>query len=127
MTCLRCQQLDAEIDRLTAEVERLKAMLPEAEWQPPRALDLTPGETRLVRVLLSRTAATGKQIYSALYAGDPSGGPDPKVVHTTVYNIRRKMRAYGLGMAPFKTGYRGYYLPEGVKNTLLACDARVAA
>lgn len=58
----------------------------------------TKNQTVVLDLLWSKrpNVVTKQSIWNSLYALDPNGGPDPKVIDVMIYHIRKKLAPAGL-------------------------------
>lgn len=109
----RIDGLQAEVDRLVGRVEQLEAamgmrVITPLEWR------LTPMQMRVFGVLLSRELATKHAVMAALYRDDGRDEADPKIVDVFVCHIRRKLKSFGV---PIETIWgQGYRLTPAAKD-----------
>lgn len=106
----------SELERLRERVRELEAVLG-LRIDLPNALGLTPIETRIVGILISREIVSGEAIFSAVYGGKPyADQPDQKVVEVHLVKIRRKLRKHGVKI---KNSYGvGYYIEKADRAKL---------
>jgi hypothetical protein len=89
----RALSLAEENDHLRAQLRQLQQALGRglrwpAEWQ------LSPAETTMLGVLVSRELATRAAIMCALY-GDRPDPPDERILNVLAFKLRRKLAPYG--------------------------------
>jgi two-component system cell cycle response regulator CtrA len=92
----RPASLSAENDYLRAQLRQLQDALGTglrwpAEWK------LSPQETALLGVLVSREIATRDAVMYALYGDDPDP-PSERLLKVLVYKLRRKLAPRGFGI-----------------------------
>lgn len=119
--------VDARIEALEAERERLQARIEQLEgamgmhFAAPVSWLLTPHEARVLGVLLAREVATKDAIMAALYRDAGKDEAEIKIVDVFVCKLRKKLRPLGFSIETLWG--RGYFLkPE----TKAAVEARIA-
>jgi DNA-binding response OmpR family regulator len=85
--------LAEENDYLRAQVRQLKDALGIGLRWPPE-WNLSPKETAMLGVLVSRELATRDAIMCALY-GDEPNPPGERILNVLTYNLRRKLEPRG--------------------------------
>jgi len=89
-------------------------------------LGFTPGQSRMLGLLLRKGTVTKDMLFDALYGDRPDADvPDLKTIDVLVCQLRRKLKPHGIA---FKTWYGvGYFMDEASKQKLRGlAEARVA-
>ncbi len=61
-------------------------------------LALTPLQRRILALLKRHGEIHAEILYSALYASDPNGGPDPKTLDVTICEMNQRLQSWGLAI-----------------------------
>jgi DNA-binding response OmpR family regulator len=122
----RVAALEAQIDRLRAEMDGLKAAARRSTLgKVPLCLGLTAQEARVLSALCERHEATKEQLMAAVYEAHDDA-PALKIVDVFICKIRRKALPYGVTIRTIWG--RGYALDGKDRQRLqaLAAEERAA-
>lgn len=114
--------VDARIDALEAERERLQGRIDQLEaamgmhFMAPLSWRLTGHEARVLGVLLAREIATKDAIMAALYRDTGRDEAEIKIVDVFICKLRKKLKPLGF---PVQTSWgQGYFLQAETKEAI---------
>jgi two-component system cell cycle response regulator CtrA len=110
----RVRALEEENAMLQEHVAYLKDALCSSECVVPLEWGLSPSETIIVRVLLTREFVAKETLMAALYSTRPDISPDIRIISVFLCKVRKKLAQVGIQA---KTVWgQGYQLPAEVRQ-----------
>lgn len=119
--CLQCDVKDEEIFQL-------KSKLYGWDWEPPRAFQLTTGQSFMLAALMAHARVIPNWLlYQASREAPQTHGvrADTKIVQVQMSHLRRKLKPFGVEINT-QWGY-GYWLSAETRSKLLSWGSERAA
>lgn len=120
----RIDALQERVGLLQERVHQLEAAMGMTMLAPPE-WGLTPAETRVVGVLLTRDIATKDAVMAALYRDTGRDEAEIKIVDVFVCKIRKKLRPFGFEIST-RWGC-GYQIEGEMRQAMRAAMTGLAA
>lgn len=118
----RVAELKRTVDKLFATRMELEAKVEFLESREGLTIEfrpdlrISPSQLKILSALLAYELATKQRLHGLLYAHDPSGGADPKIVDVLVCKLRQRLKPHGISI---ETCWgRGYFLTSEMKEKL---------
>lgn len=113
----RVEALEEERDRLLGRIDQLEEALG-VTFLAPLGWGLTPAQSAVLGVLLTRELATKNAVMAALYRDLGRDEPEPKIVDVFVCHLRKKLGRVGLKIET--VWGQGYALTAATKAAIRA-------